>query len=304
MPTDAAGDETQMEGLSLQAVKFIAAASILAIALIGGAIPMVAARYQGSQRFFSLGNAFAGGLFLGVGFIHLLPEGIEQLGAVVDYPLAPLLAALGLGVLLLIDRIIFDGRHDHSDSDGAQGQSIYPLVLLWLLSIHSIIAGLSLGLASHASTAIIIALGILLHKGSETFALMVSTIRANFATSRRNTVLGVFAAMTPVGIVAGMLGASVLHGDAAALVEGSFNALAAGTFIYIAVLDIIDEEFSKQDARMAKFVMSALTGDDDVPMPTRDHDRIFKFLLVIAGIVVMALIGEFAHSHEAHPHAH
>jgi len=289
-----------MEDPSLPVIKFIAAASILAIALIGGAIPMAAARYQSSQRFFSLGNAFAGGLFLGVGFIHLLPEGIEQLGEVVDYPLGAFLAALGLGALLLIDRVLFDGRHVPPDSGTAQGQSIYPLVLLLLLSIHSIITGLSLGLESHASTAIILALGIVLHKGSEAFALMVSTISANFAANRRNALLGVFAAMTPVGILAGMLGSSVLHGDAAALVEGSFNALAAGTFIYIAILDIIDEELSKRDARMAKYVMSTLTGDDDVPMPTQDHDRIFKFLLVIGGIVVMAMIGDFAHPHGAH----
>ncbi len=293
-----------MEELSLTAIKLIAAASILAIALVGGAIPMAAARYPGSQRFFSLGNAFAGGLFLGVGFIHLLPEGIEQLGEVVDYPLAALLAALGLGALLLIDRVIFDGRHVHSDSDTAQGQSIFPLVLLLLLSIHSIIAGLSLGFESHASTAIILALGIVLHKGSEAFALMVSTISASFTANRRNALLGVFVAMTPAGIIAGMLGSRVLQGDGAALVEGSFNALAAGTFIYIAILDIIDEEFSKRDVRMAKFVVSSLTGDDDVPMPTQDHDRIFKFLLVIAGIVVMALIGDFAHSQEAHSLAH
>ena len=289
-----------MDDLSLPAIKLIAAASILAVALIGGAIPMAAARHRSSQRFFSLGNAFAGGLFLGMGFVHMLPEGIEQLGEVVDYPLAALLAALGLGALLLIDRVIFDARHVQPDSGAARGRSIYPLVLLLLLSIHSIVAGLSLGLEGHASTALILALGIVLHKGSEAFALMVSTISASFAANRRNVMLGVFTAMTPVGILAGMLGSSVLRGEAAALVEGGFNALAAGTFIYIAIMDILDEEFSKRDVRMARFVMSTLTGDDDVPMPTRDRDRIFKFLLVIAGIAVMALIGEFAHPHEAH----
>ena len=293
-----------MEALSLPAIKFIAAASILAIALIGGAIPMAAARFQGSQRFFSLGNAFAGGLFLGVGFIHLLPEGIAKLSEVVDYPLAALLAASGLTALLLIDRIIFDSRHVPSESDAIPSRIVFPLVLLLLLSIHSIIAGLSLGLESHASTALILAFGILLHKGSEAFALMVSTISANFAANRRNALLGVFVAMTPVGILAGMLGASVLRSEDAALVEGSFNALAAGTFIYIAIVDIIDEEFSKRDVRTAKFVMSTLTGDDDVPMPTGDSDRILKFLLVVAGIVVMALIGDVAHPHEAHAHAH
>ena len=293
-----------MEELSLPAIKFIAAGSILAIALISGAIPMAAARFPGSQRFFSLGNAFAGGLFLGVGFIHLLPEGIEQLGEVVDYPLAALLAALGLAALLFIDRIVFDSRHVRADADDAQGRSIYPLVLLLLLSIHSVIAGLSLGLESHASTALILALGIVLHKGSEAFALMVSSINAGFAANRRNALLGAFVAMTPVGILAGMLGANALHGDAAALVKGSFNALAAGTFIYIAILDIIDEEFSKKEVRTARFVMSTLTGDDDLPMPTKDHDRIFKFLLVIAGITLIAVIGDFAHPHDAHSLGH
>lgn len=51
---------------------------------------------------------------------------------------------------------------------------------------------------------------------------------------------------------------------------------------------------------MARLVMSTLTGDDDVPMPIQNHDRLSKFLLVIAGIVVMALTGDFAHPHDAH----
>ncbi len=60
--------------VELLTFKLIAAAAIFAVAIIGGVIPLFAARYMGSQRFFSLGNAFAGGLFLGIGFIHLLPD--------------------------------------------------------------------------------------------------------------------------------------------------------------------------------------------------------------------------------------
>ena len=105
--------------MPLLTFKLLAAVAILAIAVIGGVIPLFAARHESSRRFFSLGNAFAGGLFLGVGFIHLLPEGMEKLEGVVDYPLAALLAALGLGALLLIDRVIYGDHHaDHSHSPG------------------------------------------------------------------------------------------------------------------------------------------------------------------------------------------
>ena len=62
--------------------------------------------------------------------------GMEKLEGVVDYPLAALLAALGLGALL-IDRVIYGDHHaDHSHSPGKlqMQQSIYPYVLMALLS--------------------------------------------------------------------------------------------------------------------------------------------------------------------------
>lgn len=274
--------------------KLLAAAAIAGIAVLGGLIPLFAARRLGSRRFFSLGNAFAGGLFLGIGFIHLLPEGFEQLAAV-DYPLAALLATLGFGVLLLIDRIVF------GDLDVVgQGSSrpVYPFLLLALLSVHSVIAGVSLGLEPHLLASLVLLLGILCHKGSAAFALMVSVHAAGLPSATQRGVLATFAAMTPFGVVAGALAAGTLkEGEhATALIEGSFNALAAGTFIYMAILHIIDVELASPDARVARFVASSIAGDDDVPMPLKDEDRVFKFVLVAAGIAVMALLA-MAHTH-------
>ena len=66
-----------------------------------------------------------------------------------EFPLAALLAALGLGALLLIDRVIYGDHHaDHSPGSAQLQHSVYPYVLLALLSIHSIIAGITLGLES------------------------------------------------------------------------------------------------------------------------------------------------------------
>ena len=118
--------------MSLFELKIIAALAILAVGVIGGIIPLLAARHDTSRRFLSLGNALAGGIFLGAGFIHLLPEAGEALEGVVDYPLAPLLAAVGVVALLLIDRVLFEAGHaGESDKEASARQPIYPWSCWW-----------------------------------------------------------------------------------------------------------------------------------------------------------------------------
>ena len=275
---------------SLLAVKIVAALSILAVGIAGGIIPLLAARQHGSRRFLSLGNSLAGGIFLGVGFIHLLPEASEAFEKTFEYPLAPLLAAVGVGLLLLIDRVLFEAYTRPGQNKGTR-QPIYPLVLLVVLSIHSIIAGTALGLEAEVATSVLVMLGILFHKGSAAFALMVSTHISGADRRRLWTVLTIFVVMTPLGIALGTVASNLLAGQAALLIEGAFNALAAGTFIYIAILDVINAEMSRIDDRVARFIRSTLAGTDDVPMPTKDTDRIFKFVLVLVGLAGMAVLG-------------
>ncbi len=278
--------------MSLLTIKIVAALAILAVGILGGIIPLLAARRHASRRFLSLGNSLAGGIFLGAGFIHLLPEAGEALEEVVDYPLAALLAALGVGVLLLIDRVVFETtRAAGMEQAGGPRQPIYPVVLLVVLSIHSIIAGIALGLVPEVAASVLVMLGILFHKGSAAFALMVSAHSAGADKARLRVLLTVFVLMTPLGILLGTVASNMLEGRAATVIEGSFNALAAGTFIYVAILDVIDAEMSRFDDRVARFVSSALMGEGDVAMPVRDTDRFLKFLLVIAGLGSMAVLG-------------
>ena len=60
--------------------------------------------------------------------------------------------------------------------------------------------------------------------------------------------------------------------------------LAAGTFIYAAIPDVINAERSRRDDRIAHFVRSTLIGEGDVPMPSQDTDRIFKFVAILVGL--------------------
>ena len=120
---------------------------------------------------------------------------------------------------------------------------------------------------------------------------MVS-VRASGADRRRLwTVLTIFVGMTPLGILVGTVASNLLEGQAAELIEGSFNALAAGTFIYVAILDVINAEMSRIDDRVAHFIRSTLIGKDDVPMPVEDTDRFLKFVLVFVGLAGMAVLG-------------
>ena len=278
--------------ISLFALKIIAALSILAVGILGGIIPLLAARLRASQRFFSLGNALAGGIFLGVGFTHLLPEAGEMLAEFTDYPLAPLLAAAGIAILLWIDRVYFEsmGPADGEES-GEQRRPLYPMIMLAALSIHSVITGIALGLEPEVAASLLVMTGILAHKGSASFALMVSAHAAGLNAPNLRLILAVFVLMTPLGILFGTTVSSLMQGESAELVEGVFNALAAGTFIYIAIMDVIGGEMGRIEDRMARFFSSALVVSDDVDMPVRDRDRPLKFLLVLIGLGSMAVLG-------------
>ncbi len=250
--------------MSLLTLKFLSALAIVGVSVAGGMIPIVAQRFEDSRRFFSLGNAFAGGVFLGAGLIHLLPEGSAKLGNISAFPIAGLLATFGLALLLLIDRVLFS----HHQFDGHVDHDVrtYPYVLTVILSVHSIIAGISLGLETQVSASVVILLAILSHKGSAAFALMVSLHTGGFSSVRQKRILLLFVMMTPLGLLIGTLASAALIGRTATLIEGSFDALTAGTFIYVAVLDIIDEELSK------------------------DGDKLAKFALIFIGITFMALL--------------
>lgn len=284
------------------AMKILAGLAILAVAVIGGAIPILVARQRASRRYLSLGNALAGGIFLGVGFVHLLPEADETLRQLVDYPLAPLLAALGVGLLLLIDRVVLEGRNSVLGQEGEPTRPpFYAFVLLIVLSVHSIIAGMALGLQPEAAAVLVVMLGILFHKGSAAFALIVTAHSAGNRALWQT--LALFSVMTPIGILIGTVAGQVFQGTTALAFEGGFNAIAAGTFIYVAVMDVLNAEMSRERDRVAHYVRSALMGEDDVPMPEQDRDRTLKFVLVVVGIAAMAVMGLWhQHSHIGHAH--
>ena len=229
---------------------------IIATAWVGGYLAFKIKDSSKSTLYFSLGNTFAAGIFLGAGLIHMLPDAAEGFSTVLDsdFPFAAFIASLGFLLILFIEKVMA----------GKEEQTSY--VLIFILSIHSIIVGVAFGTEEVMKQSIIIAIAVLAHKGSSAFALGVSMLKSQIETGKIAKLIIMFSFMTPLGILIGVLIANALSGRAAQFGIALFDALAAGTFLYIAIMDIFNEEFEEK------------------------KHTCMKLLFAVAGLLLMALL--------------
>src|SRR5215203_3591366 len=89
-------------------LKVLSAFAIFATAMASGFLPLKLGTSDNGRRLLILGSAFAGGVFLGAGLIHMIGDSQEkfsELGSDDEYPLALLLAGIGLLMVLLIEKV-------------------------------------------------------------------------------------------------------------------------------------------------------------------------------------------------------
>ena len=241
--------------------KFAAAAVIAVVAVIGGGLALrVSANARGAW-YLTLGNALAGGIFLGAALIHLLGDAQEHMSAVVDSEVRWVAILVGLGFLLVMlpERVVFAGRGGEDEATvAAAAPPVTQFLLAIVLSIHSVIAGIALGLEADKSAFVGVLIAILAHKGSAAFALVAVLKKSGMAAARIWHTLLIFCLMAPAGIVFGALYGDASEGGTAHLAEAVFDALAAGTFLYVASLEIIDEVFGRAERNWLKFVLLGL----------------------------------------------
>ena len=247
----------------------VALVVIFAVGMAGGLVALGARGTGRAELPFSIGGVFAGGIFLGAGLIHLLPDSIKALTgyfADSDFPIGYLIAAIGFLTVPFIGEILFREAHERASQVGekgvddalapASGPSAYALVVI--LSVHSVIAGAALGAEEDFSGALVIFIAIVAHKGAAGFALMLVFQRAAFERAKSLRILVLFASMTPLGIVLGSGLDRLLHRGYGPLLEGLFEALAAGIFLYVAIVEIIGKEFADRRAVVLKFAALCL----------------------------------------------
>jgi len=124
------------------------------------------------------------------------------------------------------------------------------VVAFLALSFHSVIAGLALGASDDGAGIVLIA--IISHKGFAGFALSTSFFRGNEEGSSPMPLLQItgwllaFCMTTPVSILIGTAMQGSFHGSKAVDV---LTAFAAGTFIYVGLIEILMKELTGEGAK-------------------------------------------------------
>ncbi|ETI56722.1 hypothetical protein F442_00773 [Phytophthora nicotianae P10297] len=145
-----------------------------------------------------------------------------------------------------------DKEEPHSHIHGiVKGNPILALVVFIALSFHSVMEGMGMGASSSAAWDILVA--ILAHKSLAAFALALEFLHHNVSRKQLLSTVAIFSLMTPTGILFGRLLVDTNHATPAG---GVCAAFAGGTFLFVAIMEIIPQEL--QDPRYQIEKCSAL----------------------------------------------
>lgn len=231
------------------------------VSLAGALLPLYR---KWSDRSLHVLVALAAGIFLGTIFLDLLPHlagvgGADAHGAHGAHAghghaheegvgLLPWVAALtGLLVLFAIERVWLPTWMRDTGAD--PHTALWGATLLGL-SLHAATTGVALTAVLQApETRTQFLVSMLVHKATETYALATVMRLANLGRMRMLVLLLVFAAIEPAGL---LLGTSLVAPSAG--VQDLFTGFAIGTFLYVALCDLLPEVFHGVEKPLVKLV--------------------------------------------------
>ena len=106
------------------ALKIMSIVVFLAMAIGFGLMPYFIVKCRNSTKFLSISNAFSGGLFLGIGLFHVLPESAEMLEDLTDAPIAYFCSFFSYALILFVEKVAFNSHsllhghgHEHKNDE-------------------------------------------------------------------------------------------------------------------------------------------------------------------------------------------
>ncbi len=271
--------------------------AILLLSLVGGSVPLVGrVTHSRLQLYLSL----SAGVMLGACFFHVMPDAMEMAGAGFGWWMS--LGAVGL---FCIERFIAPHSHevssklqqDHEHEPGCEHDHEHhaaPAVAGWMavlgLTIHTFMNGVGLAGAvqydaetgspgTQLLPGLALFLAIALHKPADALAISTVLSRKNVARGKLTLVQLGFALMVPVGAAVFLLTSGAVARDIQNQLTGAALAFSAGTFLFIALSDLLPEvQFHR-------------------------HDRLALSLALLFGVILMGGIGLLeGHNHGGHNH--
>ena len=263
-------------GFGLAAVAFYCG-TVVAMTWVGGLLPLAR---DWSRRRLRLFIAFGGGVLLSAAFLHMIPEAAQAIPQWVG----PAVLA-GLMMVFLLERVVAihycEHHHDQSHAEHLPAPNELQRAGYTLyagLTIHSLVDGLVLGSGLLVpSLGPIVLVALLTHKLADSFSLTSVLVAGKFPRRTIILLLTMFSLTVPVGALAAFLG---LRGLGEGVAQAAI-ALSAGTFLYIALTDLLPE------------------------VQKDDEAWVQNLAALVLGIVVMWGAGALAHhEHGAEAHGH
>lgn len=244
---------------------------ILLASLAGGWIPMLV---RLTHKRLELAVSFVAGVMLGVGLLHMLPHAIEMRlhdheahEHIAHQTVIPLMIWLlaGFLVMFLIERFFCFHHHDAPVAAGGipplNGDHHHHHHLTWTgaaigLSVHSVIEGIALAASAQADhlhahdsawpLGLAIFLVIALHKPFDSLTLGTLMTVGRRSARSRHLVNAAFSLLIPLGVALFYLG--LAGGDGTQALTSAALAFSAGTFLCIAMSDLLPElQFHQHD---------------------------------------------------------
>jgi zinc and cadmium transporter len=217
---------------------------IFAIALIG-ALPPLFRRW--SDRQLHLFIAFGAGVFLGAIFFHLMPDALAEDGG----NRASGMVLVGFLVILMVERALLGRHRIHCEDDCAHRHEMVGITAFIGLSVHSLTAGFGLGVGmAEPELGLVIFIAIIAHKATAAFSLATIFRLAAYSIRKTLTLILLFSIMTPLGALVSLPFIESMKDISLAIPTG----LTAGTFLYVATLDLLPEAFHSDKERVSTFI--------------------------------------------------
>ena len=264
------------DSTGITALKLSSLAVVIVMSIFGYGIAL---KTKGSISVLCLGNAFAAGILLAGGLVHLIPEGTEEFSewseeSLDGFPLISVIVGVTYLVLVMVEKTIHGLAHKNHTEDKPRSnesslsvnetistteeRAAHPdipqfdsLIILAGICFHALISGLSVGAGEDSSQILGSIIPIAAHKIFEAFGVGIAITASNVSLKRFVILGAIFTSATPIGIGIGW--ALVHSGGLSHLGVAVCLALSGGTFLWAALEEFLPVAFKYKGKTLGKF---------------------------------------------------